>query len=131
MKMLNPLLITGMSIVMFAFVSYTIAIIFEIRTRLASNAVIGFFTAGVLMDITSTTFMILGSRHIPITLHGIIGYTALAVMIIDTILMWRYRAKNGRHGRLSKALHNYSVCAYSWWVVAFIAGGMLVMMGIK
>jgi heme/copper-type cytochrome/quinol oxidase subunit 2 len=112
---------------MFALISYTIAMILEIKTRLASKAVVGFFTSGVIFDITSTACMILGSRHIPITLHGIIGYTALAVIITDTIFMWRHR-KKAKDVKLPDALHYYSVCAYSWWIIAFIAGGLLVML---
>jgi EamA domain-containing membrane protein RarD len=124
---LNPFLITGMFIVVFALMSYSAAIFFEVKTRLASRAVLGFFTAGVIFDITSTTFMILGSRHIPITPHGLLGYSALAVMLIDAVLLWRHRMTKGAGVKIPRGLHIYSITAYSWWVLAFIAGGLLVM----
>jgi hypothetical protein len=124
---LNPLLITGMSIVFFALLSYSTAVFFEFKTRIASRVVLGFFTAGVIFDITSTTFMILGSRQIAITLHGLIGYSALAGMLIDAVFLWRHRIAKGNEIKISRSLHIYSMAAYSWWVIAFIAGGLLVM----
>lgn len=111
----------------FALAAYSTAIFFEIRRRTASGAVLGFFTAGVIFDITSTTFMILGSRHIALTLHGLLGYSALAAMLIDVVLLWKHRIEKGDNLTISRPLHLYSMLAYTWWVIAFIAGAMLVM----
>ena len=125
--MLNPLLIAGMTVVNFALITYSLACFFEVRKRRLSAQVLGFFTAGVLLDITATTLMILGSRKIPITPHGILGYTALAAMLTDVILLWRQKKIKGLNGEISKKLHIYSTIAYCWWVIAYIAGAMLVM----
>jgi hypothetical protein len=123
--MFNPMLITGMIIVNGALIVYSIAIFFEIRLRKAATKVVAFFTAGVILDITSTAFMIIGSRHIPITPHGFLGYSALAAMLAEAVILWRYRLKNGTEAKLTGKLHVYSVLAYSWWVIAYIAGGLL------
>lgn len=129
MDMLNPLIITGMIIVTGALILYSIAIYYERKFQTAALKVLSFYSSGVVLDITSTTFMILGSRHIPITPHGLLGYSALIVMIIDVCLIWRHNRKNGVKIKLSKFLHIYSLIAYSWWILAFIAGGLLVMIG--
>jgi hypothetical protein len=125
--LMNPMIMTGMIIVFFALAAYSTALFHEVKTHLASKAVLGFFTAGVLLDITSTTFMIIGSRHIAITPHGLLGYSALAAMLIETVLLWKHKNASGWDSKLSKQLHIYTVAAYSWWVIAFIAGALLVM----
>lgn len=70
--------------------------------------------------------MIIGSRRIPITVHGFIGYTALIVMLIDTILIWRFWRRNG-DSHVPKSLNMYTRAAYSWWVIAYIAGAIFAM----
>ena len=124
---MNQFLITGMIIVFFALFSYSTAVFFEIRTRTTSRAVLGFFTAGVIFDLSSTTCMIIGSRHIALTLHGLLGYSALAAMLIDVVLLWKHRIEKGDNLTISRPLHRYSTLAYTWWIIAFIAGAMLVM----
>ena len=128
--MFNPVLISGMIVVTFALALYTTAFFFELRLRNASNKVLFFFTAGLILDITSTTLMIIGSRRIPITIHGFLGYSALGAMIVDVFLLRRYRKKKGTV-KLSKPLHYYSLIAYCWWALAYIAGGLLVGLNIR
>lgn len=123
---MNPLLQTGTTIVIFALISYSIAIITEQRKGLASRKVLLFLSIGVLLDMIATTFMILGSSKGGFTLHGFIGYSSLLGMFIDAVLMWRYQQKNGFDARLPKSIHLYSRYAYIWWVLAFITGGLLV-----
>jgi hypothetical protein len=72
--------------------------------------------------------MIIGSRKIPITPHGIIAYSALAAMIVDVVSMWNARLKKAGLQPLSKALHRYSISAYIWWIVVYIAGALMVML---
>jgi hypothetical protein len=88
--------------------------------------VLKFLTAGVLFDISSTILMIIGSRKIPITIHGFIGYSALIAMLIDTILVWRFWRKNGGT-HVPRGLNIYTRLAYSWWVIAYIAGAIIAM----
>ena len=118
---MNPLLMTGMSIVVFALGSYTTAIITQIKQRRPTSMMRGFLTAGVTLDATATAFMIAGSRRIPLTLHGILGYSAFLFMATDLVLMWRRYHVFGS-GPLPAKLHRYSLAAYSWWVLAFVAG---------
>lgn len=125
---MNPLLQAGTTIVIFALISYSIAIISEQRTGVLSKKVLGFLSLGVFLDIIATTFMILGSSKGGFTLHGFIGYSSLLGMSIDAILMWRLKLKSGLNVSVPKSIHQYSRYAYIWWVLAFITGGLLVVL---
>ena len=118
---MNILLMTGVGVVVLALGSYTTAIITQVRRRRPTAIMRGFLTSGVVLDATATAFMIAGSRRIPLTFHGLLGYSAFLLMATDLVLMWRrYRAHST--GALPARLHRYSLAAYSWWVIAFLAG---------
>ena len=118
---MNPLLTTGTIIVVFALASYTTAILTQARRHRPTALLRGFLTAGVALDATATGFMIAGSRRIPLTFHGVLGYSALLLMAADLILVWRqYHLR--RVDPLPTRLQRYSLAAYAWWVVAFVAG---------
>jgi len=123
---MNTLSLTGIIIVQAALLFYSIAIITEQRKRMVSGTMLIFLTVGVLFDITATTFMILGSSRGPFTLHGVLGYSSLAGMLIDAILIWRFYRKNDRLIKVTNGLHWYSLGAYLWWIAAYITGGLLV-----
>jgi len=122
---LNPTLIKAVIVVTFALLFYSIAIVTEQRKSLISRRVLLFLMAGVCCDVTSTALMIIGSGNIPITIHGFLGYTALLAMLIDTVLIWRFWTKNGSIVNVPRGLHIYTRIAYSWWVVAYIAGAII------
>ena len=123
---MNALLITGSIIVTAALASYSIAVITEQLKKVINRTTLIFITIGITLDITATFFMIIGSPNSPFTLHGFLGYSALAVMLTDTFLIWRTYLKNGLNAKVGRSLHLYSRYAYLWWVVAYITGGLLV-----
>jgi hypothetical protein len=128
---LNPTLIKAVGVVTFALLFYSIGIIKQQRKTSISKSILFFLTVGVICDISSTALMIAGSRNIPITVHGFIGYSALLVMLIDTILIWRLWRKNKVANsnlviaEVPRNLHLYTRFAYIWWVIAYIAGGVI------
>ena len=124
---MKPVLIAGTSLVILALISYTIGIIAEQRQGKVSKKVTTFLTLGVLLDITATACMISGSEKSWFTVHGLLGYSSLTGMLIDVILIWRHRQTAGED-RTPRWLHLYSRIAYSWWVIAFISGSVLVAM---
>lgn len=123
---MNPLALAGIIIVQTALLCYSIAIISEQRKRVITKGVLIFLTLGVLLDITATTFMILGSSRGPFTLHGFLGYSSLAGMFIDAILIWKFYRKNGAGKLVPRGIHWYSLGAYLWWIAAYITGALLV-----
>jgi len=122
---MNTLLLVGSIVVFLALTSYSIAIITEQIKRKISNRVLIFLTLGISLDIIATLCMIIGSPNSPFTIHGFIGYSALAVMLIDAIAIWNFKLKNDSEAVVGKKLHLYSLFAYLWWVVAFITGAVL------
>ncbi len=124
---MNELSITGATIVTLALISYGIGIISEQVKKKIIPRVLIFITLGVVLDITATIFMILGSKNSPFTLHGFIGYSALVVMMIELVKIWQAYNKLGMRSNVPKGLHMYSRFAYIWWVVAYITGTLIAM----
>lgn len=124
---MNALSITGATIVTLALISYSIGIISEQVKRKMIPRVLIFITLGVVLDVTATIFMILGSKNSPFTIHGFVGYSALFVMLIEVVKIWRTYNKSGIRAEVPKGLHIYSRYAYIWWVIAYITGSLIAM----
>jgi hypothetical protein len=116
----------GSMVVTIALVFYSIGFSKERKRKLVSSSVLLFYAIGVSLDITATIFMIIGSSKGIITVHGLIGYSSLLGMLTDTFLLWRYNLNHGPDKVVSKRLHLYSRIAYTWWIIAYITGGLLV-----
>ena len=125
---MNSLLVTGSIIVTLALISYSFGIIMEQTIKKITPRILVFLTIGIILDITATAFMIVGSPNSPFTFHGFLGYSALMVMFIDVLMIWRFKFSNGYGIELPRGIHLYSRYAYLWWVIAYITGGLLVVM---
>jgi uncharacterized repeat protein (TIGR03987 family) len=123
---MKPILITGILIVNLALISYSVAIISEQRKKLVNNTILVFLIIGVIFDITATICMIIGSTHTALSTHGIFGYSALMAMLIDCLLLLRCRLKLGQNTEVKKNLHLYSRFAYTWWIISYITGTIIV-----
>ena len=123
---MKPILITGIFIVNLALVSYATAILIQSRKRSITRHVLTFLTIGIIFDITSTICMIIGSGKV-ISLHGMIGYFSLAGMFTDTILSFLNVKRHGINMVLSKKFIRWSQIAFSYWVLAYITGVIIVM----
>ena len=118
----------GSAVVTIALLFYSIGFFKERRGRIVARDVLTFFTIGVLFDISATVLMIIGSSRGMLTIHGAIGYSSLTGMLIETTLLWRQYLKTGTGSLIGKKLHVYSAIAYTWWVMAYITGGLLVLL---
>lgn len=125
---MKPLAIFAASVVTLALISYSIAIITEQKKKMVINRVLIFLTLGVILDISATAMMIIVSENSPFSIHGLLGYSSLTLMLIDAILLWRFRLQKGAGEIVNRGLHLYSRIAYIWWIAAYITGTMLVMM---
>ncbi len=124
---MNLFIQLGSTIVLLALVFYSIGVYNEQKQKAISKKILLFLSFGLLFDITATLCMIKGSSNGLFTLHGFIGYSALLAMLTDTILLWRIYITNGNNNPIPKSIHKYTLFAYLWWVIAFITGGLLVM----
>ena len=124
---MNISILVGTITVTAALLAYSIAVLTEQFKKKVNKVVLIFLTSGLILDITATSFMIYGSSNSAFTLHGMLGYSALLAMLIDVYLIWKNYLKFGEN--IKKSIHQYSLVAYLWWIVAFITGGLLVALG--
>jgi hypothetical protein len=124
---MNPLSTIGAAIVTLALISYSIGIKSEHNKRKIIPRVLIFITLGVILDVTACIFMILGSNNSPFTIHGYIAYSALLLMLIGLIRIWKAYKKSGIRADIPQRLHAYSSFAYIWWVVAYFTSSLIVM----
>jgi len=113
-------------IVTMAMVFYAVGFSKENRRKMATRNVMLFYTIGVCLDITATILMIIGSSKGMLTVHGMIGYSSLLGMLTDTVLLWRHNRSRGGDTEVDRGLHIYSRIAFTWWIIAYITGGLLV-----
>ena len=128
---MNTLLIIGTIIVTGALIFYSIAVWSEQRQKVLTPFILTTLTIGICLDVTATAFMIAGSRNIPFTFHGVLGYSALSAMLVDTVLTWRFWRSEKVHQPVTRGLHLYTRFAYSWWVLAYLAGGLIAAIGLR
>ena len=119
---MNSTLIIGVVIVTGALIFYSMAIWTEQRQKVYTPFILTTLTIGVSLDMTATAFMIAGSRNYPFTVHGLLGYSALSAMLVDTVLTWRYWRSEKKHQPVTRGLHVYTRLAYLWWVIAYPGG---------
>ena len=119
---MNSIILAGVITVQLALICYTIFIINEHKKRKAVNIVLYSLTFAVIFDMIATGCMMAGTDKTYFTVHGIIGYSALAMMFVDAVLIWRHKIQKGAEETFSKGLNIYSKVAYAWWLVAFFNG---------
>jgi hypothetical protein len=125
---MKQILILATTIVNLALVCYSIAIITEQVRHSISSRVMVFLSIGLMFDITATILMIIGSENPAFTLHGLLGYSSLTGMLVDAVLLWRLRLRNGIKSKVPKNLHWYTRIAYTWWIFAYITGALIVIL---
>jgi hypothetical protein len=113
-------------IVTLALICYTVGTVAQQRSRRVTARALGFLSIGLVFDVVATVFMILGSGKL-MSIHGLLGYSALAGMLAEVWIAWRWR---GRHGEapVTEGMRRYGRLAYGYWLVAFVSGGLLVRM---
>lgn len=124
---MNAFLTWGTRVVVLALISYSLSFLRLNKNRRVEIKALAFQSLGLLLDISSTALMILGSRNTPFTLHGIFGYSALFIMIVDTMMVWHFYLSHGKK-TISQNLHRFARAAYFWWVIAFLLGLLLVIL---
>lgn len=121
---MKPFTLVAVTLVTLALIAYTVGTVGQQRARRVTGSVVGFLTVGVVLDVVATVFMILGSGKI-LSIHGLLGYSALAGMLIEVWIAWRWRMKQGE-APITNGMALYARAAYAYWVIAFLSGGLLV-----
>lgn len=128
---MNTYLTVGTRVVVLALAAYSVAQWGVVRTRRANRRVLVAMGLGVALDLFSTVCMILGSSRGPFTLHGLLGYSALALMLVDAVWLFRFHRREGGEAVLPATLTRFSVFTYAWWLAAFVAGAALAMRAVR
>jgi len=119
------IIVVGVIFIHIALVLYSIFIYKETKYKRATNGVVGFITAAVIFDISATICMMIGTVENWVTLHGVLGYTALAVMVTDAVFIWKHRNKHGTEIPFSDTLNRNSKLGFILWLIAFGTGELL------
>ena len=128
---MKPIVIVGTIIVHLALLSYGAGIVIEQVKHRVTRSVLLFLGLGLLFDIVATVCMIMGSGRGFITTHGLLGYSCLLIMAVDSVLVFIHYFKNGNQ-QVPRSLHIFSRYAYTWWVVgAYITGGLIAYMRVS
>ena len=118
-------IVVGVILIHIALVLYSIFIYKERKYKRATNGVVGFITAAVIFDVSATVCMMIGTVENFYTLHGILGYTALFVMLVDAFFIWKHRIRHGAEVPFSDTLNRNSKLGYILWLIAFGTGELL------
>jgi len=118
----KPIILAGIASVVLALACYTIAFVSEQRRRRVDGMVLGFLALGVLFDLGSALFMILGAKGRVLTPHGVVGFTALGLMLVVTA--WALRLRGS--AEVTASFDAFFRIAFGAWVVAFVSGVVMV-----
>ena len=121
---MNPVILSGIVAVNVALVAYTAGIVAEHRRRRATAFVLGAFAVAVLFDLAATGCMMAGSRRPWFTLHGAVGWVALAVMLVAVARLWNLR-RSGPDAEIRAGSHAFLRAAYVLWLIAYGIGATL------
>ncbi|MBK5240438.1 HsmA family protein [Clostridium sp.] len=115
------MLVFSIILINLAFIIYTISILneFKRRTLLTWHTIM--FCVGFIFDMASTIIMYnLAGSKTTISLHGMLGYLALVIMLINVIgsvIILNKKSKN-----LLTQFYKFSLFAWIIWVISFILG---------
>ena len=104
---MKPIIIMGTIIVHLALLSYGAGIVIEQVKHKITRSVLLFLGLGLLFDIAATVCMIIGSGRGFITTHGLLGYSCLLIMAVDSVLVFIHYFKNGNQ-QVPRSLHLFS-----------------------
>jgi hypothetical protein len=128
---MKPIIIFALIMVHGALISYGIGIITEQIKHRVTRFVVLFLVLGLIFDLIATVCMVVGAGRGFLTTHGILGYSCLLTMAVDSTLVLRHRLKWGDQ-QVPHGLHLFSRYAYCWWVLgAYIIGGFLAYLSVS
>ena len=114
------MLVFSIVLVNLALIIYTISILNEFRRKTLFPWHVVMFSIGLICDAFGTFIMYrIGGSALPVGLHGYLGYTALLLMLINTIgsilILKKYK-------RLINQFYKFSMLAWVVWIVSYVAG---------
>ena len=108
-------------LVSLALIIYTISILNESRRKTLLHWHAIMFCIGFVFDVSGTFIMYkLGGSNAPVGIHGVLGYVALLLMLINAI--GAVYILNKQHKNLLTKFYKFSLFAWSVWIISYIFG---------
>lgn len=123
---MNPLTLIGAVIITFSLLSYGLGSITLQRFKLVGRSVIVFLTLGCILDFVAIICMLKGAPGSWFDVHAILHYFAFLVMFVFMVWVWKVYIKEGLNTRINEGLHWFTKFAYGVWVIAYMAGSIMV-----
>ncbi len=124
---MKPLVLFGTISVTTALILFTFATIKLLKNKNLTKCMVGVFIAAVVLDLTALICMTLVASHPPFTIHGIIGYSAFALMLIGVVRITLQFSKDA--STIPGNLLNYMKYIFIYWVLAYFTGAFMASMG--
>ncbi len=124
---MNILSLVGALVITLSFLSYGIGSITLQRFKVLDWGVLVFISLGVLLDIVAVVFMVAGVGMFKISIHSILGFSATFTMLVNLFLILRLYVLKGMHSTIDRPLLIFSLIAYTWWVIAYLTGSLLIL----
>ncbi len=115
------MLVFSIILISLALIIYTIPILNEVKlkTLLPWHAIM--FCIGFSFDLVSTIIMYnLAGNKLSFSLHSILGYSALLLMLINAI--GSVIILNIKHKNLLVSFYKFSFFAWIMWIISYILG---------
>lgn len=109
-----------------SFLAYGIGSVSLERFKIVGTIVLVFLSLGVFFDFIAIVLMLFGSKSNFFTLHAILGYSALFVMMVNAAWAWRVYLRDGIDAPIGIQLYRYTKFAYFWWVVSYLSGIVII-----
>ena len=124
---MNTTLLLAIISMLLAATLYTIAVFSERAAGILKPWHLGLFWLGLAFDTFGTTLMSRIAGGWKWDIHGVIGLTAVALMLIHS--MWATVALVFKQENVLRSFRKFSVHVWALWMAAFISGIVLVALG--
>jgi hypothetical protein len=108
-----------------ALLCYTFSLIMSIRKKyLVVPQFYTWLNVGFVFDVIAIVgvFVFSKQNNVRISFHGILGYVATFLILIEVVIVQYRKYKLGKGARLGKPLGYYGLVAYAVWLAAFFSG---------
>jgi uncharacterized repeat protein (TIGR03987 family) len=124
---MNTTLLLAIVSMILAATLYTVAVFSERAAGILKPWHLGLFWLGLAFDTFGTTLMSQIAGGWKWDVHGIIGLTAVLLMLIHSI--WATIALLFKQDAVLRSFRKFSVHVWALWMAAFISGIVLVALG--
>lgn len=119
---MNPISVIGAFVMTFSFLAYGIGSVTVERFRIVGSVVLIFMSVGIVFETAAFLMVYLGANELISGLRGLVGASAFLIMLANVVWVWLVYFKKGIDAPVSTALLHYTKTAYFVWVLAYLAG---------